>query len=44
MKIRILVVEDEPNLSRGLRDNLEFEGYDVTVAENGVDGLKNIFL
>ena len=42
MKIRILVVEDEPNLSRGLRDNLEFEGYDVTVAENGVDGLKNI--
>ena len=38
MTIRILVVEDEPNLSRGLCDNLEYEGYKVTVAENGVDG------
>ena len=42
MSIRILVVEDEPNLSSGLRDNLEYEGYKVTVAENGVDGLKQI--
>lgn len=39
MRRKILVVEDEPNMSRGLKDNLEFEGYDVDVAENGVAGL-----
>src|SRR5687767_12540687 len=31
----ILVVEDERNLALGLRANLEVEGYEVTVAENG---------
>ena len=32
---RILVVEDERNLALGLRANLEVEGYEVAVAENG---------
>lgn len=32
---RILVVEDERNLALGLRANLEVEGHEVTVAENG---------
>jgi DNA-binding response OmpR family regulator len=32
---RILLVEDEPQMQRGLRDNLEFEGHDVTVAGDG---------
>ncbi len=36
---RILVVEDEPEMQRGLRDNLEFEGYDVTVIGDGKKGL-----
>ena len=36
----ILVVEDEPNMQIGLRDNLEFESYDVTVAKDGEEGLK----
>jgi hypothetical protein len=26
---KILVVEDEPNMVAGLRDNFEFEGYQV---------------
>ena len=39
---KILIVEDEPNMSRGLKDNLEFEGYDVDQAENGAIGLKMI--
>ena len=26
---RILIVEDEPDIARGLRDALEFEGFDV---------------
>lgn len=36
---RILVVEDNPDLAFGLRNNLEIEGYDITVAEDGLAGL-----
>ncbi len=36
---RILIVEDEPNMVSGLRDNFEFEGYEVITAEDGVSGL-----
>jgi len=32
---RILIVEDEPAMERGLRDNLEVEGYDVSSAADG---------
>ncbi|MEW5798892.1 MAG: response regulator transcription factor [Bacteroidota bacterium] len=35
----ILVIEDEPEMQRGLRDNLEFEGYDVEVIGDGKKGL-----
>ncbi len=37
---KILVVEDEPNMVAGLRDNFEFEGYEVITAEDGVAGLQ----
>lgn len=40
---KILIVEDEPNMRLGLKDNLEFEGYDVETSENGEDGLNKIF-
>ena len=40
--IKILIVEDEPNMRLGLKDNLEFEGYQVDFAEDGETGLKNI--
>jgi DNA-binding response OmpR family regulator len=36
---RILIVEDNTDLAVGLRNNLEIEGYDVTISENGVVGL-----
>jgi two-component system alkaline phosphatase synthesis response regulator PhoP len=36
----ILIVEDEPAMVAGLRDNFEYEGYDVITADNGVDGLE----
>lgn len=36
---RILIVEDEPNMVAGLRDNFEFEGYEVITAPDGVAGL-----
>jgi DNA-binding response OmpR family regulator len=32
---RILIVEDEAQMRQGLKDNLEFEGYKVDVAEDG---------
>jgi len=37
---KILVVEDEPNMVAGLRDNFEFEGYEVITARDGVEGLQ----
>ena len=39
MTKRILVIEDEPQMLLGLRDNLELEGYEVVTASDGEDGL-----
>ena len=36
---RILVIEDEPQMLLGLRDNLELEGYEVATAADGDEGL-----
>jgi|APTNR8051073442_1049403.scaffolds.fasta_scaffold01219_13 DNA-binding response OmpR family regulator len=38
--IKILIVEDEPNMRMGLRDNLEFEGYEVDLASDGEEGVE----
>ena len=37
---RILIVEDEPAMVQGLRDNFEFEGYEVISTGDGVAGLE----
>ena len=37
---KILIIEDEPKMVSGLRDNFEFEGYDVVAAFDGVQGLE----
>ena len=37
---KILIVEDEPNMVAGLRDNFEFEGFEVLTALDGVQGLE----
>ena len=42
MSYSILIVEDEPNMRLGLKDNLEFEGYSVDLAEDGAEGLDKI--
>src|SRR5436305_3436891 len=39
MKSKILIVEDEPAMVAGLRDNFEYEGYEVISAGDGVAGL-----
>jgi DNA-binding response OmpR family regulator len=36
---KILIIEDEQEMARGLRDILEFEGYEVAVASTGREGL-----
>jgi DNA-binding response OmpR family regulator len=37
---KILIIEDEPSMVAGLRDNFEFEGYEVVTAYDGVEGLE----
>ena len=37
---KLLIIEDEPLMVSGLRDNFEYEGYEVITAEDGSDGLK----
>jgi DNA-binding response OmpR family regulator len=39
---KILVIEDEKEMARGLKDILEFEGYEVMTAELGKEGLQVI--
>lgn len=39
MTERILIVEDDPKLSKFIESELSLEGYRVTVAYNGMDGL-----
>ena len=39
MTVKILVVEDEVELANAVRAELDYEGYEVTVANDGVTGL-----
>ena len=39
---KILIVEDEPSMRLGLKDNLEFESYEVDIAEDGQLALDKI--
>ncbi|MCF8227876.1 MAG: response regulator transcription factor [Bacteroidales bacterium] len=40
--IRILIVEDEEHMRLGLRDNLEFEDYEVDTAGDGEEALQKL--
>jgi len=42
MEPKILIVEDEREMARGLKDILEFEGYDVAIAGNGREALQSV--
>lgn len=37
---KVLIVEDDAVILRGLKDNFEFQGYQVTTANNGEKGLE----
>jgi DNA-binding response OmpR family regulator len=39
IELRILIVDDEPAIVRGLEDNLRFEGYETLAATSGDEGL-----
>jgi len=41
MRQSILVVDDDDRITSMLRRSLAFEGYEVTIANNGADGLKS---
>ena len=41
-KIKVLIVEDDPKISRFLELELEHEGYDTDVAADGREGLGNV--
>jgi len=40
LQYRVLVVEDEPAMAEGLKDNLEIEGYRVSVCSDGEQGMR----
>ena len=42
MKKRILVIEDESSLRMAIRDELEFEGFEASIVEDGTTGLNRI--
>ena len=42
MSTHILIVDDEANMRRGLKDNLEFEGYEVSEAVDGANALETL--
>jgi DNA-binding response OmpR family regulator len=37
---KILIIEDDPGIQLSLKDEFESEGFDVTVADNGLTGLE----
>ncbi len=39
---KILLVEDDPHLAKGLRFNLEREGYEIFLVDNGVSALDQL--
>ena len=39
MKIKVLLVEDDVNLGLVISDHLQSNGYEVTIADDGVEGL-----
>ena len=41
VKKRILIIEDDPHIAEGIELNLSLQGYEVKVAQNGIEGLES---
>ena len=44
MRQHILVIDDDDKITSMLRRSLAFEGYEITIANNGADGLKSFMI
>ncbi|PYS34020.1 MAG: hypothetical protein DMG14_30425, partial [Acidobacteria bacterium] len=42
MNKTVLVIEDEPGIAMAIQDELEFEGFHVRVAQDGIAGLRSV--
>lgn len=42
MKIKVLIVEDEPMLQDAYRHVLSYKGFDVSVAADGIEGMEQL--
>ncbi|MDA2929195.1 response regulator transcription factor [Acidobacteria bacterium AH-259-O06] len=42
MRRRILIIEDEPGIGMAVKDELQFEGFEVQLLENGSEGFEAI--
>lgn len=42
MEYRILIIDDEENLVKGIKYNLQLDGYEVDVAYDGEEALKKM--
>ena len=42
MSVRILVVDDDPNVQRSLSFTLQQEGYEVSIAGDGAEALEEV--
>ena len=42
MNKTVLVIEDEPGIAMAIQDELEFEGFHVHVAQDGIAGLRSV--
>ena len=42
-KIKVPLVEDETTLAMIIKDTLDAQGFDITTAENGEEGLRTFF-
>lgn len=43
VEMKILIIEDEPGISRFLSDGLQEEGFSTIIAYDGAEGLKTFF-
>ena len=39
---KILVIDDERSIRNSMKDILQYEGYEVVLAENGMEGLVSV--
>lgn len=40
MRIKLLLIEDEPELADNIKNILEINGFDVVTAKDGLEGIK----